>query len=165
MTDKSKLQASDEHILQFVDHLKEVMSRITKSSSQESITFPGMPSGFEARDKLDPATFHRMGNLLYEKSSPTMGEISQALGVPLSTATRMANWWVDSGYARRMADPEDRRIVRLALTEEGQQLLENIEETMVRNVQRVLSCLTPEEQIILITLSGKVASSLEDPER
>ena len=91
-----------------------------------------------------------------------MGEISQALGVPLSTATRMANWWVDSGYAERMDDPDDRRVVRLGLTDSGQQLLETIEDTMIRNVRAVLRCLTPEEQTILITLSGKVAASFRE---
>ncbi len=162
MTENQKLRSSDEHILQFVHHLKAVMSKITSPSSQEPYHLHNAIPSFESRERLDPATFHRMGNILYEKRTPTMGEISQALGVPLSTATRMANWWVDSGYAERMDDPDDRRVVRLGLTDSGQQLLETIEDTMIRNVRAVLRCLTPEEQTILITLSGKVAASFRE---
>ena len=164
MADRKELQSTDEHIIQFVEHLKEVMSKITSPFSQNSSDSDGVFAAFESRERVDPATFHRMGNILYEKKNPTMGEISEALGVPLSTATRMANWWVDNSYAQRFSDPDDRRVVRLGLTENGQKLLEMIEESMVRNVRAVLSCLTPEEQTILITLSGKVAASLEEPE-
>ncbi len=164
MIDRPAPQPSDEHILKFVDHLKEVMSRITQRPLQGSTETRNSLPGFEFHDRIDPATFHRMGNILYEKKNPSMGDISQALGVPLSTATRMANWWVDNAFAERLADPDDRRVVRLTLTESGRHLLENIEDTMIRNVQRVLSCLTPEEQTILITLSGKVAANLKEPD-
>ncbi|MFO8101192.1 MAG: MarR family transcriptional regulator [Dehalococcoidia bacterium] len=157
--------STDQHIIQFVGHLKEVMSKITSASLPDSNKGSNEPITFELKERVDPANFHRMGNILYAKRNPTMGEISEALGVPLSTATRMANWWVDNGYAQRLDDPDDRRVVRLGLTESGQQLLEMIEDSMVRNVRAVLSCLTPEEQTILITLSGKVAASLEEPER
>ena len=147
MSPKSSLQASDERILQFVDHIKEVMTRITKPAFQEAADLTGLATGFDTRERIDPATFHRMGNLLYEQKIPTMGEISQSLSVPVSTATRMANWWVDNGYAQRLPDPDDRRVVRLSLTEKGELLLSSIEDNLIRNVQRLLSCLTPEEHV------------------
>ena len=162
MADDSKLQSSDEQILQFVQHLKEVLAKIANPPPEDLLHLQNVLHGFESKNKLNPDTFHLIGNILYEKTNPTMGEISQYLSVPLSTATRMANWWVDNGYARRLSDPDDRRVVRMTLTNSGRQLLEMIEDTMIRNVQRITACLTPEERTILITLSGKVAASLRD---
>ncbi len=165
MAEKRELHSTDEHIIQFVGHLKEVMSKIAGFSLPNSSDRNNILTAFESKERVDPAAFHRMGNILYAKKNPTMGEISEALKVPLSTATRMANWWVDNGYAQRFSDPDDRRVVRMGLTDNGRQLLEMIEDSMIRNVRAVLSCLTPEEQTILITLSGKVADSLEEPKR
>lgn len=59
---------------------------------------------------------------LNEHGSLTMGNLSRHISVPYSTATRMVDWMVDSGYAQRAPDPEDRRIVRVALTAEGKKL-------------------------------------------
>jgi DNA-binding MarR family transcriptional regulator len=59
---------------------------------------------------------HRDGNL-------TMGELSRATSIPQSTATRMVDWMVDNGYVDRFEDAEDRRLVRMSLTDSGLELL------------------------------------------
>ncbi len=51
-----------------------------------------------------------------------MGKLSEAAGVPPSTATRMVDWLVEGGYAERFANLEDRRIARVGLTETGREL-------------------------------------------
>ncbi len=157
------IQPSDDQILQFVQSIKMMLSKVTNSSLDEPTHLMGMLSGKQDFDKIDPAEFHHMGNILYEQKNPTMGDLSQALSVPLSTATRMANWWVDSGFAQRLSDPDDRRIVRLSLTESGERLLEALESYIADTVKDILSCLTREERIILVTLSEKVASSFKAP--
>lgn len=63
-----------------------------------------------------------VANTLNEHGSLTMGSLSRAISVPYSTATRMVDWMVESGYAQRSPDSEDRRIVRVALTDEGKKL-------------------------------------------
>lgn len=52
-----------------------------------------------------------------------MGELSRATAIPQSTATRMVDWMVDNGYVDRFQDDEDRRVVRIRLTESGRDLL------------------------------------------
>ena len=165
MPDDAGQQHSNEQILQFVQHLKDVMTKLSHPPPDELIQIRDLFYGSHSRERLDPITFQRVGSILYQKRNPTMGEVSQALTVPLSTATRMANWWVDNGYAQRLPDPDDRRIVRLTLTDSGQQFLEALESHMRQTVQKVLSCLTGEERTILVTLASKVAASLEAPER
>lgn len=59
-----------------------------------------------------------------QERTPTMGELAEALGVALSTATQIVERIERRGLVRREhSDPGDRRVVRLALTEEGRRLM------------------------------------------
>ncbi len=107
--------------------------------------------------------FYRVSSIIYPKNQLTMGELSTALSVPFSKATRIATWLVDSGYVKRLPAPSDRRIVRVALTEKGRDLHQTIGNYMRERVQDLLSSsLTAEEKIILFTLINKVASVLKE---
>jgi DNA-binding MarR family transcriptional regulator len=90
-----------------------------------------------------------------------MGELSDALSVPLSTATRMVDWLVKNGYAQRLPDPEDRRIVRVTLTSNGRKIYKAIESYIEQRFEQILSCLTVEEQGTLYTLLSRVMSALK----
>jgi DNA-binding MarR family transcriptional regulator len=61
--------------------------------------------------------------ILHRDGTMTMGELCRATSLPQSTATRMVDWMVDNGYVDRFADAEDRRIVRIRLTDNGLELL------------------------------------------
>jgi DNA-binding MarR family transcriptional regulator len=90
-----------------------------------------------------------------------MGELSKALSLPLSTVSRIVSMLEEQGFAQRLPDAEDGRVVRVALTDAGRQLHEAMQSHAVRTAQSILDCLTVEEQIILLTLLGKVASNLK----
>jgi DNA-binding MarR family transcriptional regulator len=53
-----------------------------------------------------------------------VGHLAERLGVAMSTATQIADRLEQRGWVRRVDDPEDRRVVRLALTAEGQDIVE-----------------------------------------
>jgi DNA-binding MarR family transcriptional regulator len=87
---------------------------------------------------------------------PTMGELSTCLDLPLSTATRIVDWLVRGGLVERVPDPSDRRVVRVRMTEVGQQYFRT---SMEFNRQRIISLLenfTPDEQEQLLKLLGKL---------
>ena len=109
--------------------------------------------------------FYRMSLNLYRKSNLTMGELSNTLLVPLSTATRMVDWLVETGYAQRLLDPEDRRIVRVALTDKGWELHKAIVSYIAQRFQQTLSCLTVEEQTTLFAIIRKVVAALKEMAR
>jgi len=44
---------------------------------------------------------YRVSSVMYSDKAMTMGELSKSLSVPLSTATRLANWLVDNGFVER----------------------------------------------------------------
>lgn len=104
----------------------------------------------------------RVGIVLSRQKEPvTMGDLSETSAIPLSSATRIMDWLVESGYAKRFADPEDRRIVRVALTETGQGLYQAIDEFARQRVEEILSQFTGEEQENLVLLLRKLVEVLE----
>ncbi|MFC1845830.1 MarR family winged helix-turn-helix transcriptional regulator [Chloroflexota bacterium] len=119
-------------------------------------------AGGENRLCSDYSLFYRISNSMYRQDSMTMGELSSALSVPMSTATRMVDWLVNGGYVQRLSDTDDRRVVRVALTDKGKQLHQTIESYTGDRVMQVVSCLTAEEQTTLFALIHKVVSELKE---
>ena len=99
--------------------------------------------------------------LTREQGAITMGEFGYALNVPLSTATRIADWMVDHGYVQRKRDPGDRRVVRLSLTDSGQELYRTINQFILERVEGLLSKFTPKEREDLIVLMQKLMDAME----
>ena len=91
----------------------------------------------------------------------TMGELSQALDVPLSTATRIMDWLVKNDYAQRLPDSDDRRVVRVALTGSGQEMYRMIDDFFMERIGRFISQFTPEERLHLLSLLRKFIQTIE----
>ncbi len=109
----------------------------------------------------DYGIFYGVSSNLFGKKQLTMGELSNALDVPFSRATRIIDALVSDGYVKRMNDPDDRRIVRVALTPEGIKLHHIIENFTTARVQSIISVLGEEEQHSLLEVMGKILSVLE----
>ena len=164
MGKNSDSQDKTPHLAIFLKYLNEIGAKLTSPSDEELTFIKKQIKKILKRDlpafSGPPGLFYNLSSTLYYNSNLTMGELSKALSVPLSTATRMADWWVDNGFAQRMNDPEDRRIVRISLTDIGKRLHELIEKSVTESVQQCLDCLTLEEQATMLTLMRKVALGL-----
>lgn len=116
-------------------------------------------------DELQPATnyelFYRVSNVILDEDSLTMSELSNAIAVPMSTATRIADWLVDSGYVQRLPDYEDRRVVRVALTKSGKELHKTVENFIIQRLQQILSGLTDEERATVFEHVFEITSILK----
>jgi DNA-binding MarR family transcriptional regulator len=156
----------DRQINSIVRGFTQVWNKFESTLSQELAhiqeNVDGIRLGRESHPNANYELFYRVSNTIDQRGNPTMGELSSALSVPLSTATRIADWMVDNGYIERLPDPEDRRIVRVTLTSTGQELHKTMEHYIRQRVQQILSTLTPEERATLITLISKVVSALRD---
>lgn len=107
--------------------------------------------------------YYAVGVALSRKREPqTMGELSQALVVPPSMATRIADWLVAEEYAERLPDPKDRRIVRLTLTEAGREFYQTINEFIRQRVKQILGPFTTEEREALVLLLRKLMKTIEE---
>ena len=119
------------------------------------------PSGREAGIE-DASLFYNAGSVFFRYDGPiTMGELSRDLEVPLSTATRTMDWLVNNGYAQRLADPKDRRIVRVEPTGKGKETFQAISTFMLGRVEQILSPLNQAERKTFLSLMNKVLDSFE----
>ena len=105
----------------------------------------------------DDITFFNSSGALYRTTNLTMGELSKSIAAPMSSTTRMVNWLVDNGYAIRLSDPDDRRIVRVTLTDEGRKLHEYIESHIIQRVRETMQLLTQEEQTTIMNIFDKLS--------
>ncbi len=99
--------------------------------------------------------------LTQRPTPPTMSEISAELNIPMSSATRMADWLVRARMVQRCSDPNDRRVVRLCMTESGQELIRIGSEYMRGRIQQLLQHFSDEEQQQLLKLMTKLIDSIE----
>jgi len=110
--------------------------------------------------------FYNVGVILSRASEPVMmGEFSHLLAVPLSTATRIADWMVQHGYVQRVRDLRDRRIVRLDLTDEGRQLYDAINYFLRVRVEWLMYELSPAERESMLTLMQRLVDILHQYDR
>jgi len=154
-----------ERVDRFLQHLMQILPKLRPVppdiGSHLKGQFNGTHPRFSPHLVAEPPTMHRIASMLYSDPKPTMGELSKALSLPLSTVSRIISMFEEQGLVRRFPDSEDGRVVRVDLTGAGRQLYEAMQSHATRSAQSILDCLTDEEQIILLTLLGKVASSLK----
>jgi len=137
-------------------------STLSNELSQIQDSLLGMHPQRENQQNTNYELFYRACSSIYPEGNITMGEFSNALSVPLSTATRIADWLVDHGYIQRLADTDDRRVVRVALTNMGKELFQAIDRFIRQRMQQILSSLTAEERTSLLTLISKVVYGLKE---
>lgn len=80
----------------------------------------------------------------------TMTQVAARLKISVSTLTIAINKLVDKKYVNRFRIPEDRRIVKIELTEEGACAVREHEEFHRKMIEDVLSELNEKEQDILV---------------
>lgn len=113
------------------------------------------PEGLRRRTDSYSLLF-RIGHVLSRQQEHlTMGQLSTALDIPLSTATRLVDWLEEGGFAERQADPHDGRVTRVALTGAGAELSRAITGFLAERTAQILREFTPEEVQILTLLLSK----------
>ena len=84
-----------------------------------------------------------------------MSQVAAALKISVSTLTAAVNKLVKKGYAERFRIPEDRRIVKVKLTEEGAAAVREHEAFHTAMIREAISQI-PEDQI------GKFIESIDN---
>ena len=92
-----------------------------------------------------------------QKGKPAnLSTIQDRMVNKMSNTTRLVDKLIEKGYASRIICPENRRKVEISITEEGLQLLAQLEEPMDQVNLRAIENLNDEELITLNALLEKV---------
>lgn len=95
----------------------------------------------------------------------SVGQIGERLGVDQPRASRLVQAVVESGHARREADPADARRTLIALTDDGRAIAERTHGARAEAVEQALADFTAEERTQLADLLARLADAWPDPRR
>jgi DNA-binding MarR family transcriptional regulator len=87
---------------------------------------------------------------------PTMSELSAYLNLPFSSTTRLIDWLVRASFVERILDPRDRRVVRVHMTDSGEQLYQMSMDHNKQQIARLLKDFSATEQVQLLRLMNKL---------
>ncbi|MGM0839733.1 MAG: MarR family winged helix-turn-helix transcriptional regulator [Bacillota bacterium] len=97
--------------------------------------------------------------LISENGALKSSEISKRMEVSASHITSITDTLVEKGYITRMRSNEDRRVVELALTPQGEEMLSQCEEKKTLYFQELFVKFDKEEVNHLIELFEKLLAS------
>lgn len=86
-----------------------------------------------------------------------MREIAEYLKVAVNSVTSIADNLEQKGLACRQRSDEDRRVIRIELTHDGQRMYASLAEMNLRLLRSMLGALTEDEQEIFMVLFRKIA--------
>ncbi|WP_426890731.1 MarR family winged helix-turn-helix transcriptional regulator [Rossellomorea aquimaris] len=101
----------------------------------------------------------RVLQLISENGALKSSEISKRMEVSASHITSITDTLVEKGYITRMRSNEDRRVVELALTPQGEAMLSQCEEKKTQYFQELFVKFDKEEINHLIELFEKLLAS------
>ncbi|MET8354724.1 MULTISPECIES: MarR family winged helix-turn-helix transcriptional regulator [unclassified Micromonospora] len=114
-----------------------------------------------------PPTQLRVLTLISSRAETNVNRLAELLDVVPSSASRLCDRLEATGLLRRVADPRDRREVRLVLTAAAQTLLRELAERRQHAVQVVLDRMSPRVQhdLLLALLAFGRAATQAVPEQ
>lgn len=131
----------------YIDRIEALMPRFMKTV--------GGDQGPELEEEI---TIAQLKTLYYVSSheSCRMTDISHDFGVTLSNMTSMVDRLIEGKYLLREDDPNDRRIVRIKLSQKGENIVKKFEEHRRRHAAKFLQKMSEEEIESLIKIMAKI---------
>lgn len=90
----------------------------------------------------------------------TMGELAERLGIGHATATRLVDGLVEKGIALRTRDDNDRRIVRVSLSESGREAADRVNEVARETIKSVFEGVTAKERQEFLQMMRRLLDGL-----
>jgi MarR family transcriptional regulator for hemolysin len=92
----------------------------------------------------------------------TQAQLAEAMGITGATLTHHLNALERQGLIRRWREDDNRRVQRVALTDEGQVMFDRLRGVALRHDERLRAQLTDEETAVLAELLDKLQVSVQD---
>ena len=101
---------------------------------------------------------------LSQKGPKTMGDIANRTKIHPAVATRFLDRLVEKGLVERTRDDDDRRIVRVSITESGAKLAEQIVSAYSDRLSKALSDASREDRDTLLKMLQSIDESFAEQE-
>ncbi len=88
-------------------------------------------------------------------------ELGEILRLKRPTITSLVNSLENQGYVERISDDHDRRVVLVRLTNKGDNLMDQVQQSFIRQIRQTMEYIGEEDTRELIRIIGKVRSFLE----
>jgi DNA-binding MarR family transcriptional regulator len=135
------------------DKIAEVMFTLSRT----------MKDGMKFDSATSQLTVLQIHALLFisKHENVTMTEVAKQFDISLPTATALSDKLVKAGLITRQDDPNDRRIVKLVLTQVGDDLLTEAMKQRRIKVNKMLSYLTLEEKQQLLHIMQRLLGGIQ----
>lgn len=116
----------------------------------------------ELKGEFGAVTWHQVGALeqlraaTETSSGATMNEIARMQQCALSSASALVDRMIRLGFAERLSDPEDRRIIHIVPTRLGLQMLDGFDEARKAVSLEALAALSDADLEQLVLLMSKI---------
>ena len=103
--------------------------------------------------------------LIGRSGSVSVGQVATGLGIAQPSATEIIEKLVSKDLVERTADPSDRRIVRVGLTERGKEMIDRPWETRRAVLASALRDASPDERTLIERGLALLCDALEKAEQ
>jgi len=110
---------------------------------------------------FSPVQWHVL-YFIEEKGDPSMKDLAEYLSITPPSATSLIDGLTKLKMLKRNFDKDDRRVVKLAITNKGKSAIKKGFNRMSAQIKKVLTCLNKNEQKQLIFIYQKVLNSLSN---
>ncbi|MCO5130046.1 MAG: MarR family transcriptional regulator [Xanthobacteraceae bacterium] len=141
-----------------LDLFKFVPFRLNRLGAEVSAA---LSNEYRARYGLDIPEWRVMATLGLRDEACSAQYIAQCTRTHKSTISRAVTALLERALIARVENADDRREFRLALTDQGRALYEELIPGLLRREQEILGCLTPQERKEFARLLGKLEDSLD----
>ena len=112
---------------------------------------------------LRTAQYRALG-MLMKSGSLTMSELGGLLFISKAYMTVLADSLVENGWAERKSDPDDRRVILIAITRKGKKHLRQAFDIYRSDVKQLVSCLEHDDLVMMsdaLDAMQKIIAKLE----
>lgn len=98
---------------------------------------------------------------LKDQPNGTIGDLAKPLHLSKSSTTQLIERLVKLGLVERVDDKEDRRIIRLVITENGEKEFVVLRKRLMEKMQKIFSKIPPEDLRELIRIHTNLIETLK----
>jgi DNA-binding MarR family transcriptional regulator len=114
---------------------------------------------FSAGSKISYSQWMTL-RIILQKEGISVKDLAYELNITSSAATQLVDTLVKKGYLIREGSPDDRRVLKLRLSDKIREFVKNVQSQRLGKVYTLFDVVTDEELVTYCQLSKKIANKI-----